>query len=145
MSRSLRSTERGPRIPPNIPTGEITGLKLAHVDSFVRPGTLLGRVSWLLWRFVATLGRFWCVLARSGLDFGGFRVAPGRVLELDKKRRKIQQKSILRGSWAVFGKGLGPSWAFFGCFWPSLGRFLSVQNRASFNHWLKMGSKRASG
>ena len=82
MSRSLRSTEGGPRIPPRVPTGELTGPILAHVGSFVRPGTLLGRVFWLLWRFVAALGRFWCVLARSGLDFGGFRVAPGRVLEL---------------------------------------------------------------
>ena len=82
MSRSVRNTEGGPRIPPKIRTGELTGLKLAHVGSFVRPGTLLGRVFWLLWRFVAALGRFWCVLARSGLDFGGFRVAPGRVLEL---------------------------------------------------------------
>ena len=41
-------------------------------------------------------------------------------LELDKKRSKIQQKSILGGSWAVFGKGLGKdleplggSWAAF--------------------------------
>ena len=58
------------------------GLKLAHVGSFVRPGTLLGRVFWLLWRFVAALGRFWCVLARSGLDFGGFRAVWGRVLAL---------------------------------------------------------------
>ena len=82
MSRSLRSTEGGPHIPPNIPIGGGLGLKLAHVGSFVRPGTLLGRVFWLLWRFVAMLGRFWRVLARSGLDFGGFRAAPGRVLKL---------------------------------------------------------------
>ena len=66
-------------------------------------------------------------------------------LELEKKRPKIQQKSILGRSWAVFGKGLGPSWAFFGCFWPSLGRFLGVQNRVFFKHWSKIGSKRPSG
>ena len=62
-----------------------------------------------------------------------------------QKRPKIQQKSILGGSWAVLGRGLGPSWASFGCFWPPLGRFLNVQNRTSFKHWPKMGSKRASG
>ena len=66
-------------------------------------------------------------------------------LELDKKHPKIQQKSIWGGSWVLFGKGLGPSWASFGCFWPPLGRFLNVQNRTSFKHWPKMGSKRASG
>ena len=58
------------------------GLKLAHVGSFVRSVALLGRVFWLLWRFVATLGGFWCVLARSGLDFGMFRVVLGKVLAL---------------------------------------------------------------
>ena len=31
--------------------------------------------------FVAALGRFWCVLGRSGLDFGGSREGPGMVLE----------------------------------------------------------------
>ena len=31
--------------------------------------------------FVAALGRFLCVLERSGLDFGGFQESPGRVLE----------------------------------------------------------------
>ena len=82
MSRSLRSTEGGPRIPPRIRAGALTGLTLAHVGSFVRSGALLGRVFWLLWRFVAALGRFWCVLARSGLDFGGFRAVWGRVLAL---------------------------------------------------------------
>ena len=66
-------------------------------------------------------------------------------LELEKKRPKIQQKSILGGSGAPFGRGLGWSWASFGCFWPSLGRFLAIQNWASFRHWPKMGSKRASG
>ena len=82
MSRSLRSTEGGPRIPPRVPAVVLTGLTLAHVGSFVRSGALLGRVFWLLWRFVAALGRFWCILPRSGLDVGGFRVAPGRVLKL---------------------------------------------------------------
>ena len=72
----------GPRIPPNIRHGALTGLTLAHVGSFVRSWALLGLVFWLLWRFVAALGQFWCVLARSGLDFGGFRVAPGRILKL---------------------------------------------------------------
>ena len=62
-----------------------------------------------------------------------------------QKRPKTQQKSILGGSWAVLGRGLGPSWASFGCFWPPLGRLLDVQNRASFKHWPIMGSKRASG
>ena len=66
-------------------------------------------------------------------------------LKLDKKRPKIQSKSIWGGSWVLFGRGLGPSWASFGCFWPPLGRFLNVQSRASFKHWPKMGSKRASG
>ena len=82
MSSSLRSTEGGPRIPPRVPSFVLLRLTWAHVGSFVRPGTLLGLVCWLLWRFVAALGRFWCILARSGLDFGGFRVAPGRVLKL---------------------------------------------------------------
>ena len=31
--------------------------------------------------FVVALGRFWCVLGRPGLDFGGSREGPGRVLE----------------------------------------------------------------
>ena len=31
--------------------------------------------------FVVALGRFWCVLERPGLDFGGSREGPGRVLE----------------------------------------------------------------
>ena len=44
-----------------------------------------------------------------------------------------------------FGRDLGSSWESFGCFWLSLGRFLNVQNRTSFKHWPKMGSKRASG
>ena len=85
MSRSLRSTEGGPRIPPRVPAVALTGLTLAHVGSFGRPGTLLGRVFWRLRRFVATLGRFWCVLARSGLDFGGFRAVWGRVLVLQDR------------------------------------------------------------
>ena len=62
-----------------------------------------------------------------------------------KKHPKIQQKSILEGSWSPFGKDLGPSSASLGCFLPPLGCFLDVQNRASFEHWPKMGSKRASG
>ena len=66
-------------------------------------------------------------------------------LKLDKKRPKIQSKSIWGGSWALFGRDLGSSWASFGCFWLSLGRFLNVQNRTSFKHWPKIGSKRASG
>ena len=82
MSRSLRSTEGGSRIPPRVRIVALTGLTLAHVGSFVRSGALLGRVFWLLWRFIAALGRFWWILARSGLDFEGFRVAPGRVLKL---------------------------------------------------------------
>ena len=49
-------------------------------------------------------------------------------LELEKKRPKIQQKLILGGSWTPFGRGLGWSWASFGCFWPSLGRFLAIKN-----------------
>ena len=81
MSRSLRSTERGPRIPPRVRIGALTGLTLAHVGSFFRAGTLLGRRLWLLWPFVAALGQFLCVLERSGLDFVGFRVAPGRILK----------------------------------------------------------------
>ena len=43
---------------------------------------LLRRVLHLLLRFVAAPGLFWCVPGRSGLDFGGFRHAPGRVLEV---------------------------------------------------------------
>ena len=61
------------------------------------------------------------------------------------KASKIQSKSIWGGSWALFGRGLGSSWASFGCFWPPLGRFLNVQNRTSFKHLPKMGSRRASG
>ena len=98
MSRSLRSTEGGPRIPPKIRHGEFTGLKLADVGSFVRSWALLGRVFWLLWRFVAALGRFWCILARSGFDFGGFRVAPGRILELQSLTfRSFWMHARLRG------------------------------------------------
>ena len=82
MSRSLRSTEGGPRIPPRVRVCGDLGLILAHVASFVRPGTLLGRVFWLLSRFVVALGQFWYVLARSGLDFEGFRAVWGRVSEL---------------------------------------------------------------
>ena len=48
-------------------------------------------------------------------------------------------------SWALFGKGLGRSWEPFGHFWPPLGRFGGVRNRAFLKHWSKMGSKRASG
>ena len=66
-------------------------------------------------------------------------------MKLDKKRPKIQSKSIWGGSWALFGRGLGSSWASFGCFWPPRGRFLNVQNRTSFKHLPKMGSRRASG
>ena len=53
---------------------------LGHV--WGSPGTLLGLVLWLLLPFVAALGQFWCVLARSGLDFVGFQMAPGRILKL---------------------------------------------------------------
>ena len=81
MSRSLRSTE-GSAYPAEGPLPRPTGLTLAHVGSFVRPGTLLGLVLWLLLPFVAALGQFWCVLARSGLDFVRFQMAPGRILKL---------------------------------------------------------------
>ena len=82
MPRSIQSTEGSPRIPPRVRTVGGLGFKLAHVGSFGRPETLLGHVFWLLWRFVAALGQFWCVLARSGLDFGGFRAVWGRILAL---------------------------------------------------------------
>ena len=65
--------------------------------------------------------------------------------DLEKKRPKIAQKSVLGGSWASFGKGLGRSWASSGRSWPPLGRFLDVQSRAFFKHGPKMGSKRPSG
>ena len=82
MSRSLRSTEGGPRIPPRVRFRVLLGSSSAHVGLFIRSWTLFGHMFWLWWRFVAALGRFWCVLARSGLDFGGFRVVWGKVLEL---------------------------------------------------------------
>ena len=40
---------------------------------------------------------------------------------------------------------MGRSWASSGRSWPALGRFLDVQNRAFFQHWPKMGSKRPAG
>ena len=66
-------------------------------------------------------------------------------LRLEKKHPKIQQKSFLGGSWDAFGRILRLSWASFGCFWPPLDRFWAIQDQASFRHWRKMGSKRASG
>ena len=105
MSRSLRSTEGGSRIPPTEGTWASGGLKLAQVGScwlIFRSWALLGRVFLLFWRFVATLGWFWCVLARSGLDFGGFRVAPGRVLELQGLIfRRFCMHARLRGPHAL--------------------------------------------
>ena len=65
--------------------------------------------------------------------------------ELEKKHPKIAQKSVLGGSWASFGKGLGRAWPSSGRSWPLLGRFLDVQSRAFFKHGPKMGSKRPSG
>ena len=60
-------------------------VKIFHVGAMLALFSLLG-ASWAhfsrLAAFVASLGRFFRVLARSGLDFGGFRVAPGRVLKL---------------------------------------------------------------
>ena len=59
--------------------------------------------------------------------------------------KKSVQKSVLGGSWASFGKGLGRAWPSSGRSWPLLGRFLDVQSRAFFKHGPKMGSKRPSG
>ena len=57
---------------------------LGYVGAMLAHFSLLG-ASWAhfsrLAAFVASLGRFFRVLARSGLDFGGFRVVPGRTLE----------------------------------------------------------------
>ena len=49
------------------------------------------------------------------------------------------------GSWAPFGKGLGPSGASLGRSWAFFGRFLGLRNEAFIKHWSKMVSKRPSG
>ena len=62
-----------------------------------------------------------------------------------KKRPHIAQKSVLGGSWASFGRGLGRSWVFLG----ALGRLLVVFRRSKSSFFLKHGpkirSKRPSG
>ena len=64
-----------------------------HVGALFRSWALLGRFLLFasLAAFVLALGRFLCVsglpgfdFGRPGLDFGGFRDAPGRVLEVQK-------------------------------------------------------------
>ena len=63
-----------------------------------------------------------------------------------QKRPKIQQKSILGGSWAVLGQGLGPSWMLLAASWPLLGRSKSsffqtlAHNGLQEGFWMDFGS-----
>ena len=70
------------------------------------------------------------------------------ILELEKTSPKFHQNSDLGGSWALFGEGLGRSWASFGHFWALLGRFFGVLKSTFFKHvpaWAQDGLQEASG
>ena len=64
---------------------------------------------------------------------------------MGQRSTKMPAKVHLRGSWALFGRGLGRSGPPYGHFWTIVGRCLGLLNRSFCKHWSEMASRRAFG